>query len=72
MDLAQLESKDGQMTAVYKKNEKRRGRKITQANNAPSKTGDTILEKTLEREKQVLAAGFMYFLASMHKSAIFR
>ena len=71
---AELESKDGQMTAVYKKDGKRGGRKITQANNTPSKTKgrEPTLAKTPKREKQVLAAGFIYFLANLHKSAIFR
>ena len=71
---AELESKDGQMTAVYKKDGKRGGRKITQANKTPSKTKgrEPTLAKTPKREKQVLAAGFIYFLANLHKSAIFR
>jgi hypothetical protein len=64
---AQLESKDGQMTAVYKKNKKRRGRKITPANNATRKINDTILEKTPEREKRILTTGFLYLLASIHR-----
>ena len=67
---AQLESKGGQMTAVYKKNEKRQSREITSAKSTPRQISDTILEKTPEREKQILAAGFMYFLASMRKSMI--
>jgi hypothetical protein len=69
---AQLEYKDGQMTAVYKKSEKRRGRKITPANNAPGKIDDTILEKTPEREKQILALGFMYFLATIQRRTLLR
>jgi len=69
---AQLESKDGQMTAVYKKNKKQRGQKITPANNAPRKINSTILEKTSEREKQILTTGFLYLLASIHRSTLLR
>ena len=69
---AQLESKDGQIMAVYKKNAKRRGRKITPVNNAPNKLNEAILEKMSEREKQILTAGFLYFLASIHKRTLLR
>jgi len=69
---AQLESKDGQMTAVYKKNEKRHDRKITPANSAPGRIDDTILEKAPQREKQILALGFMYFLATIQRKTLLR
>jgi hypothetical protein len=69
---AKLESKDGQMTAVYRTKEKRPGRKITPADNTPSKTNDTVLEQTPERKKRILAAGLVYFLAIMHKRRLLR
>ena len=69
---AQLESKDDQMTVVYKKNKKQHGRKITPANNETSKINDTILEKPSEREKQILTVGFLYLLASIHRRTLLR
>lgn len=67
---AQLESKDGQITAVYKKKEKRHGRNITPADGVPGKINDTILQKPPGTKNQIAMAGFIYFLASMQKSAI--
>jgi len=67
---AKLESNDKQMTAVYKKNEKRPGRKNTPANNTPSNINDMVLEQPPEREKRILAVCFMYFLASIRKHTI--
>ena len=69
---AHLESNDGQLTAVSIKNEKRPNREIAPAKTTPRHINDTNLEKTPEREKQILAAGFMYFLASIQKSRILR
>jgi hypothetical protein len=60
------------MTAVYKKNEKRHDRKITPANSAPGRIDDTILEKAPDREKQILALGFMYFLATIQRKTLLR
>ena len=67
---AQLESKDGQTTAVYKKNEKGRGRKIQPANTNPGSSDDTNLEVLSEREKRIFMAGMLYFLANLHKNKI--
>ncbi len=69
---ARLESKDGRMTAVYNKKEKRRADKIPPVNSAPSKINDTILERTPEKDKQVLTAGFLFILASVRQRAILR
>lgn len=70
---ARLESKDGRMTAVYNKKEKRRADKIPPVNNsAPSRINDTILERTPEKDKQVLTAGFLFILASVRQRAILR
>jgi hypothetical protein len=69
---AQLESKDGQMTAVYKNNEERRGRTITPVDSVANKLTEAILEKKLEKEKLVLVTGFLYCLASIQRKTLLR
>jgi hypothetical protein len=69
---AQIESKDGQMTAVYNKNEERRGRIITPVDSVSNKFNEALLEKKPEKEKLVLATGFMYCLASIHRRKLLR
>ena len=69
---AQLESKDGQMTAVYKKNGERRGGTITPVDSVANKLTEAILEKKPEKEKLVLVTGFLYCLASIQRKTLFR
>ena len=69
---AQLESKDGQMTAVYNKNEERRGRTITPVDSVSNKFNEALLEKKPEKEKLVLVTGFLYCLASIQRKTLFR
>ena len=69
---AQLESKDGQMTAVYKKNGERHGRTITPVNSVANKLTEAILEKKPEKEKLVLVTGFLYCLASIQRKTLLR
>ncbi len=68
--LAQIELKDGQMTAVHHQKKKQPARKITPVNNPSNKPDEAILGKPTERERQIFTTGFMYFLASIHKGAI--
>lgn len=69
---AQIEYKDGQMTAIYNKKEKHPQNKTTPVNRLSTKQNEVISEKLPEIEKQVLAAGFICFLAGIHKKKILR
>jgi hypothetical protein len=73
---AKLEFKDGQMTAVsYKKEKQRRTgitskARMTSKDRPAAKHDQALLKNSPKIEKQMLATGFVYFLASIHKGAI--
>jgi hypothetical protein len=70
---AQIRTKDGEMTAVYKNaNEKHRDRGITPGNDLSGKTIEADEESPPEKRQQILATGFLYLLANVHKSRLFR
>ena len=69
---AQIEIKDGQVTAIHSKKKKQPGRKTLTAANPSNKPDKTKLEQTPDIKKQVLSAGLLIFLASIHKGRLFR
>jgi hypothetical protein len=60
------------MTAVYKKNEERRCCTIMPVDNLANKLNDAILEKKPEKEKLIVATGFLYCLASIQRRTLLR
>ena len=69
---AQLELKNGEMTAIHKThNEIKRDRVIMPDNSDPNKTKEAKLERRSKKEKQILAAGILYLMANAHKSRLY-
>jgi hypothetical protein len=71
---AELEVKDGQMTAVRLDNRlKHRNRKIEQANNKSAhKLPEAISKRPPKQETQMVSSGFLYLLAGFQKHRFVR
>ena len=71
---AELEVKDGQMTAVRLDNRlKHRNRKMEQANNTPAhKLPEAISKRPPKQETQMVSSGFLYLLAGFQKHRFVR
>jgi hypothetical protein len=71
---AELEIKDGQMTAVRQDRRlKHRNRKMEQANNNPAhKLPEAISKRPPNQEDQMVSSGFLYLLAGFQKHRFIR
>lgn len=70
---AELELKDGEMTAIYKmKNDKKRDRGTLPANGIPNKSRKVKLDQRPENESQLVAAVILYLMANVHKNRLYR
>ena len=70
---AELEVKDGQMTAVRQHNRlKHRNRKIEQANTPAHKSPGAISKRSPSQEMQTVSSGFLYLLAGFQKHRFIR
>ena len=70
---AELEVKDGQMTAVRQlKGSKRPNPKIEQADEPVEKLPEAISESPSSQEKQMVSSGFLYLLAGFQKHHFIR
>ena len=68
---ARIEVQDGNMTAVYTtKNNQRQIHKPAPPDSIADKFNVTDNERSLELEQPALATGFLYLLASVHKSKL--
>lgn len=67
---AQIEFKDGRMTAVSNRKEKREVTRISPGDDPASKLDHAIFKNTSKLEKQIFATGIIYFLASIHKGRL--
>jgi hypothetical protein len=66
---AQIDLKDGQMTAVqYKKPAKRKDHEMKPANTPTPESSQTIAKLPPKKEKQILSTGFLYLLAGIQRS----
>ena len=66
---AQLELQEDKMTAVHHHGiKKQRASKISPAINTSEKLKDIGTEQPMQGEKPILATGFLYMLASAHKT----
>jgi hypothetical protein len=70
---AELEVKDGQMTAVRQlKHSKRPNPKIEQIDKPVEKLPEAISESPLGQERQMVSSGFLYLLAGFQKHRFIR
>ena len=67
---ARLEFKDGQMTAVSNKQEKKRSTKVSSKERPAAKPDKALSKSTAKIEKKILATGFVLFLANIHRGVI--
>jgi hypothetical protein len=71
---AKIKLKDGEMTAVhqYDTSEKKSDRRIAPTNDLTHKSIASDPESLPKNEKQMLATGFVYLLANMHRNKLLK